>query len=92
MNAFFNVKTAEKSLQFGPTKCKTMLIGKDTKNVLNSKLSVNIWKVKHEDNVVTGDNDLVETYSGEIDIEATDEQIYNGFVISNKSNNMANIN
>ena len=48
--------------------------------------------MKHEDNLVTGDNDLVETYSGQIDIEATDEQKYLGFVISNKNNNMANIN
>ena len=92
MNAYFNVKTAEKSLQFGPNKCKTMLIGKDTKNVLNSKLSVDNWKVEHEDNKETGDNDLVETYSGQIDIEATDQQKYLGFVISNKNNNMANIN
>ena len=28
MNMFLNVKTAEKSLQFGPTKCKSMLVGK----------------------------------------------------------------
>ena len=34
MNAFFNVKTAEKSLQFGVKKCKTMLIGKNLENVL----------------------------------------------------------
>ena len=31
MNAFINLKTSEKTLQFGPTKCKTMLIGKDLK-------------------------------------------------------------
>ena len=31
MNVFLNVKTAEKGLKFGPTKCKTMLIGKNTK-------------------------------------------------------------
>ena len=28
MNAFINMKTAEKCLQFGPTKCKSMLVGK----------------------------------------------------------------
>ena len=36
MNAFLNVKSAEKTLQFGPTKCKTMLIGKNTENVIDS--------------------------------------------------------
>ena len=38
MNTFMNIKTAEKSLQFGSTKCKSMLIGKNKKNVLNSDL------------------------------------------------------
>ena len=28
MNTFINLKTAEKTLQFGPTKCKTMLVGR----------------------------------------------------------------
>jgi hypothetical protein len=29
MNSFIYLKTAEKTLQFGPTKCKTMLVGKN---------------------------------------------------------------
>ena len=28
-NALFNIKTAEKSLQFGVQKCKSMLVGKN---------------------------------------------------------------
>ena len=40
MNAFINVKTAEKSLQFGPKKCKSMLIGEKTENVTNNPLKV----------------------------------------------------
>ena len=40
MNAFLNVKTAEKQLQFGVTKCKSMLICKDPTKVLNSNLMV----------------------------------------------------
>ena len=28
LNAFMNVKTPEKTLQFGPKKCKSMLVGK----------------------------------------------------------------
>ena len=42
MNAFLNVKTAEKRLQFGVTKCKSMLVGKDTENIFNDKLVVDI--------------------------------------------------
>ena len=38
LNSFMNVKTAEKSLQFGASKCKSMLIGKNKDNVLNSNL------------------------------------------------------
>ena len=33
MNALINIKTAEKGLQFGITKCKSMIVGKDTENV-----------------------------------------------------------
>jgi hypothetical protein len=36
MNAFFNIKTAEKTLQFGVKKCKTMLIGKKTEDIHKS--------------------------------------------------------
>ena len=74
MNAYFNVKTAEKGLRFGPSKCKSMLIGKDTKNVLNTNLSVDSWTVKHEENLKTGERDLTEIYDGQILIEETDTQ------------------
>ena len=40
MNAFINIKTAEKGLQFGVKKCSTMLIGKNVENLLNSDLYV----------------------------------------------------
>ena len=55
MNAFINIKTAEKTLQFGPTKCKSMLIGKNTSNVINSSLKLDEWKVTHEEDIETGD-------------------------------------
>ena len=48
MNVFLNTKTAEKGLQFGSSKCKTMLIGKDTKDIINTELFVDKWEVKHE--------------------------------------------
>ena len=36
LNSFMNVKTAEKSLQFGASKCKSMLVGKNKENVFNN--------------------------------------------------------
>ena len=40
MNAMINVKTAEKRLQFGVKKCKSMYIGKNVEDVLNNHLVV----------------------------------------------------
>ena len=53
MNALINVKTAETGLRFGPSKCKSMLIGKESATI-NSDLQVDYWKVDHELNLVTG--------------------------------------
>ena len=64
MNALLNVKTANKRLQFGIDKCKSMLVCKKPENVLNSHLLVDSWKVKHTDNEITGESDLIETYEG----------------------------
>ena len=43
LNAVLNARTADKQLQFGVTKCKTMLVSKKPENVLNSQLSVDNW-------------------------------------------------
>jgi hypothetical protein len=91
MNTFMNVKTAEKSLQFGAAKCKSMLVGKDTKNVLNSDLHVDSWTVQYADNFETGDVELIETFDGQVKIDKTEAQKYLGFVISYTGDNMANI-
>ena len=92
MNTFMNLKTSEKSLQFGATKCKWMLVGKDKKNGLNTNLVVDSWKVEYVDNLETGDYDLVETHHGKIDIEKTETHKYLGFVLSSTGDNMININ
>ena len=92
MNALINVNSADKGLQFRPTKCKSMLIGKETEYVLNSDLLVDSWIVKHELNLETGEAELIENYGGPIPIEKVKEQKYLGFIISSSGNNMANIN
>ena len=91
MNAIFNVKTAEKTLQFGVKKCKTMLIGKKVENIHKNKLTVDKWTVDHIEDKITGDTELVESYTGKVEIGQVDEQKYLGFIISNSGNNMANI-
>ena len=91
MNAFINVKTAEKSLQFGVKKCKTMMVGKNLENVLNSSLCVDKWTVEHIEDKKTGDTELVETYSGQVEIGKCKEQKYLGFILSSSGDNMANI-
>ena len=91
MNSFINLKTAEKTLQFGPTKCKTMLVGKNLKNVINSGLLVDKWSVNYVENIQTGEAELVESYTGQTEIENVTEQKYLGFVLSSTGDNMANI-
>ena len=54
-----NIKTAEKTLQFGPTKCKTMFVGMASNTVLNSDLYVDSWTVSYQDNRETGDLELL---------------------------------
>ena len=92
MNAIINIKTAEKGLQFGVTKCKSMLVGKDTENILHSDLKVDKWSVSHQTDSVTGEDILTEKYEGPVAIEETTEQKYLGFVMSSKGDNMVNIN
>ena len=86
LNAFFNVKTAEKTLQFGTKKCKTMVVGKNVESIHFSKLSVDQWKVEHKE-----DDNSVETFMGKVEIDHCEEKKYLGFIISNSDDNMANI-
>ena len=89
MNAFVNAKTAEKTLRFGPSKCKSMIVGKDTKNFINNELLVDSWEVSYTNNSDTGEDDLKEKFVGEIPIGKTEEKKYLGFVLSNIGDNMA---
>jgi hypothetical protein len=69
-----------------------MLTGKDSEDVINNHLVIDKWNIKHNDITENDDNDLVETYDGKVAIEKTEKQKYLGFVISNKGDNMKNIN
>ena len=91
MNAVLNVKTAEKNLQFGITKCKSMFVGKHKNEVLDTDLYVDKWKVEYNVDEDTGEENLNETFEGLTPVGKTMEQKYLGFVISAEGNNMANI-
>ena len=91
MNALINTKAAEKGLQFGVKKCKSMLIGKDLENTLYSELTVDKWKVTHTDISKNGSEEYEEVFEGQVPIEQTKEQKYLGFMLSSTGNNMANI-
>ena len=91
MNSIFNIRTAEKSLQFGPDKCVSMFIGKNNDLDLCGTLKVDKWSVKCVDNKFDGSNQLVESFDGQVNMKRVDEWPYLGFVISNKDNNMSNI-
>ena len=92
MNALINTKTAEKGLQFGVTKCKSMVVGKDTEDVLFTDLTVDKWSTFHSYDSETGEDVLEEVYEGPVTIERTEQQKYLGFVLSSKGDNMVNIN
>ena len=91
LNAVLNVKTAEKQLQFGVKKCKSMLIGKNKENAIYNPLTVDKWKVQHIENPMTRNSDLIETFEGRVEIEKTDKQKNLGFVLSCSGDNMVNI-
>ena len=86
LNAFFNIKTAEKTLQFGTSKCKYMIVGKHSENIVSNDLMVDAWSLNYSE---TGN--ILEKYVGETPIDRTEQQKYLGFIISNTGNNMVNI-
>ena len=91
LNNIINIKTAEKNLQFGPSKCEYMVVGKNPDCVLQSKLKVDNWVKEYKEDTNTGEMTLVEYYGGKIDMKETKEYKYLGFIISSKGDNMANI-
>ena len=86
LNVFLNVKTAEKTLQFGRSKCRYMIVGKDAEIRMNNDLLVDEWDISH-----TESGNIIEKYVGQNSIDKTENQKYLGFTISNKRDNMANI-
>ena len=86
LNAYVNTKTADKKLQFGPDKCKVMLVGKTQENFHKNKLFVDCWDIKYDEN-----EKIIDQFSGKQEMKPVNFDKYLGFVISNNGNNMKNI-
>ena len=86
LNAFINVKSAEKKLQFGANKCNTLTIY--NKNVINEEtdLLIDYWSEKHDK-----EDHLIEAFEGKIKMKKGSEQKYLGYIISDDGSNMKNI-
>ena len=84
---FVNVKTADKDLQFGPEKCKTMVVSKkQLASFQNPELKVDACNLCHEPI-----GDMLEEYIGKVRIENEESLVYLGHVLANDGSNMKNI-
>ena len=88
LNSYVNVKAADKELQFGQEKCKTMVISKvPPQHFYNPKLTIDTWELTHESN-----GDMKEEYIGKAEIKEEVTLMYLGFMLSKKGTNIENIN
>ena len=90
LNSFINVKTAERGLQFGPSKCEYMIVGKKSGKITQNKLQVDNWVKEYKEND-SKELSLVEYYGGKIEMKQTTQYKYLGFIISHTGDNTANI-
>ena len=87
LSAFVNVKTADKDLQFGPAKCKYMIISKVKHQSFHKpQLTVDTWKLKH-----TKSGNMIEEFQGKVELKEEESLMYLGYMLSNKGSNMPNI-
>ena len=91
INAFINVKSAEKTLQFGPDKCKRMHVGKEQNKIICRENQVSEWKVEHRKDNVSGEMKLVENMNGDVEVDETYAEKYLGTWIESRGGNMKTI-
>ena len=64
LNSVINVRTAEKTLQFGPPKCQYMIVGKNADTIIQNKLQVDHWITEQKKRTL--EDDLIESFGGKI--------------------------
>ena len=87
LNAYLNVKSAEKKLQFGHNKYHTLRIAHRNSTCTKSdELFIDHCKEKHNK-----EGHLIETFEGKVKIMNVPEQKYVGFILSEDGSNLNNI-
>ena len=89
MNAFIKTKTNLKKLQFGSQKCHQLQIG--NKEHLAADLFIDNWEVTKVSESETGVTNLMDSNSGEVQVEVADKEKYLGDILSNDGKNTKNI-
>ena len=91
MNGYINFKTNSKKLQFGVKKCKKLHIGNMDKEYKCQDLSVDKWEEVELINDETGEMEMKDIWTGELNMEEKEEEKYLGDVISTDGRNLKNI-
>ena len=86
LNAFVNIKTAEKKLQFGPEKCHTLSVAHKSVKSVETDLYIDTWSETHND-----EGHLIEQFQGKVKMKNVSEQKYLGFVLSDDGSNIKHI-
>ena len=69
MNVILNLKSAEKGLQFGTKKCKTMLVGKKNSQFIDNSLKVDCWF----ENFNNDDYKVTDHFEGQVEMERVEK-------------------
>ena len=84
LNAYLNVKGAEKKLQFGHDKCDKLRIAHRNSTFGKSdELYIDHWKETHNK-----EGQLIETFEGKVKMANVPVQKYLGFILSEDGSNM----
>ena len=82
-----NLLKPDKELQFGTSKCKTMIVTKvKPEQFQKPELKVDSWEATHAE-----DGSINEYFRGKVNIEEENSLIYLGFMLSKNGDNMKNI-
>ena len=87
LNAFVDVKTSDKDLQFGSDKCSYMVVSKvKPESFHKSELFVDKWILNH-----TEDGQMKEDFIGKVPMNEESSFVYLGHMLSKDGSNMPNI-